>query len=109
NVLAVGGTTLTLAAGNTYGSETAWSDSTGGFSGFDSNWWTYEPETSYQTATLQAVGLSYGVRTTPDVSFNADPNTGVAVYDSVPYGGQSGWFQVGGTSAATPAWAGLVA
>jgi hypothetical protein len=58
---------------------------------------------------LQAVGLSYGVRTVPDVSFNADPNTGVAVYDSVSYSGQSGWFQVGGTSAAAPAWAGLVA
>ena len=109
NVLAVGGTTLTLAAGSTYGSETGWSGSTGGFSGFDSDWRTYEPEPSYQTATLQAVGLNYGVRTTPDVSFNADPNTGVAVYDSVSYSGQSGWFQVGGTSAATPAWAGLVA
>src|SRR5271157_6066484 len=109
NVLAVGGTTLTLGAGNTYGSETGWSDSTGGFSGLDSGWRTYESEPSYQTATLQATGLNYGVRTTPDVSFNADPNTGVAVYDSVPYSGQSGWFQVGGTSAATPAWAGLVA
>ena len=31
----------------------------------------------YQTATLQAVGLNYGVRAVPDVSFNADPNTGV--------------------------------
>ena len=102
NVLAVGGTSLTLAAGNTYGSETGWSDSTGGFS-------AYEPEPSYQTATLQSVGLSSGTRTTPDVSFNADPNTGVPVYDSVPYSGQSGWFQVGGTSAAAPAWAGLVA
>ena len=109
NVLAVGGTTLTLAADSTYGSETGWSDSTGGFSGYDSDWRTYEPEPSYQTATLQAAGLSYGVRTTPDVSFNADPNTGVAVYDSVPYSGQSGWFEVGGTSAAAPAWAGLVA
>src|SRR5271157_1997383 len=109
NVLAVGGTSLTLAAGSTYSSETGWSDSTGGFSGLDSRMRTYEPEPSYQTATLQAVGLNDGVRTTPDVSFNADPNTGVAVYDSVPYSGQSGWFQVGGTSAATPAWAGLVA
>ena len=38
NVLAVGGTTLTLAADSTFGSETGWSDSTGGFSGFDSDW-----------------------------------------------------------------------
>jgi len=108
NVLAVGGTTLTLAAGGTY-SETGWSGSTGGFSGLDSNWWTYEPQPSYQNAALQAVGLSDGTRTAPDVSFNADPNTGVPVYDSVSYSGQSGWFQVGGTSAAAPAWAGLVA
>ncbi len=43
------------------------------------------------------------------MSFNADPNSGVAVYDSVSYSGQSGWFQVGGTSAAAPAWAGLIA
>ena len=63
----------------------------------------YEPQPGYQS------GLPYSSRSTPDVSFNADPNTGVAVYDSVPYSGQSGWFQVGGTSAATPAWAGLVA
>ena len=76
---------------------------------YDSDWRTYEPAPSYQTATLQAVGLNYGVRTTPDVSFNANPNTGVAVYDSVRYSGQSGWFEVGGTSAAAPAWAGLVA
>jgi subtilase family serine protease len=109
NVLAVGGTTLSLSPSGGYGSETAWSGSTGGFSGLDSYWWTYEPQPSYQNAALQAVGLSYGVRTTPDVSFNADPNSGVAVYDSVSYGGQSGWFQLGGTSAATPAWAGLIA
>ena len=49
------------------------------------------------------------MRTTPDVSFDADPDSGVSVYDSVGYDGQSGWFQVGGTSAAAPAWAGLIA
>ena len=58
---------------------------------------------------MASVGLSFGVRTTPDVSFNADPNSGVSVYDSVSYDGQSGWFTLGGTSAAAPAWAGLVA
>jgi hypothetical protein len=109
NVLAVGGTTLSLGSGNTYGSEAGWTDSTGGFSGFDNGYWYGEAEPSYQTATLTAAGLSYGLRTTPDVSFNAGPNSGVSVYDSVSYGGQSGWFQLGGTSAAAPAWAGLVA
>ena len=108
NVLAVGGTTLALS-GSSYSSESGWSGSTGGFSGLDSNWQFYEVQPSYQNAALAAVGLSYGVRTTPDVSFNADPSSGVAVYDSVGYGGQTGWFQLGGTSAAAPAWAGLIA
>ena len=35
-------------------------------------------------------------------SADADPNTGAAIYDSVSYFGQSGWFQVGGTSLASP-------
>jgi hypothetical protein len=108
NVLAVGGTSLTVSGSN-YVSETGWSGSTGGFSGLDSYWQFYEPQPSYQNAALQAAGLSYGVRTTPDVSFNANPSSGVSVYDSVAYSGQSGWFQVGGTSAAAPAWAGLIA
>ena len=58
---------------------------------------------------MQSIGLSDGRRAVPDVSFNADPSTGVSVYDSVAYDGESGWFDVGGTSAAAPAWAGLVA
>jgi len=109
NVLSVGGTSLTLNSNGSYSSETGWSGSTGGFSGTDMNFWYYEAAPSYQVAAQASVGLNYGVRTTPDVSFNADPNTGVAVYDSVSYSGQSGWFEVGGTSAAAPAWAGLVA
>jgi subtilase family serine protease len=108
NVLAVGGTSLTLNSNGTYGSDTGWSGSTGGFSGTDMGFWSYEAAPSYQVAAQASVGLNYGVRTTPDVSFNANPNTGVAVYDSVSYSGQSGWFEVGGTSAAAPAWAGLV-
>jgi hypothetical protein len=43
------------------------------------------------------------------VAWDADPNSGVSVYDSVPYGFRSGWFTVGGTSAGAPAWAGLIA
>jgi subtilase family serine protease len=68
-----------------------------------------EAEPSFQVSALESVGLSDGRRTTPDVSLDADPSTGYAVYDSVPYYGESGWFDVGGTSGATPAWAGLVA
>jgi subtilase family serine protease len=47
-------------------------------------------------------------RGTPDLSFDADPNSGVSVYDSTPYEGQSGWWVVGGTSVSAPALAGII-
>jgi hypothetical protein len=97
NVLSVGGTTLALDSAGNVASETAWDDSTGGYSRF-------EAARPYQSA---ATG-SYR-RTGPDVAFDADPATGFAVYDTVPYQGVSGWATVGGTSAGAPQWAALVA
>jgi hypothetical protein len=44
-----------------------------------------------------------------DVSAVADPNTGVAVYDSTRYQGRSGWMVFGGTSVASPLVAGVYA
>jgi subtilase family serine protease len=44
----------------------------------------------------------------PDVSLDANPGTGFAVYNSISYEGASGWFQVGGTSASTPQWAAAI-
>ena len=41
----------------------------------------------------------------PDVSYVANPSTGVAVYDQA----SGGWLPVGGTSAGTPQWSALVA
>ena len=49
------------------------------------------------------------MRTTPDVSFDADPDSGVAVYDSYSQGSAAPWLEVGGTSFSSPAWAGLIA
>src|SRR5581483_3148759 len=95
-VLGVGGTSLTLTSQNNWSSETGWSGSGGGKS-------VYLSEPSYQ-----ANAQSSGVRETPDVAYNADPNTGVYVYDSYrTYG--SHWFQIGGTSAGSPQWAALIA
>jgi subtilase family serine protease len=94
-VLAVGGTSLNLASDGTVSSETAWGYSGGGVS-------LYESKPSFQGGTATKRG-------TPDVSFDGDPATGFAVYDSVPYSGQSGWFQMGGTSAGAPQWAAIVA
>ena len=98
NVVAVGGTSLYVQdQSGTYGTETSWSGTSGGFS-------QVEAEPSYQQNVQ-----STGVRTTPDVAYDADPNTGFAVYDSVPYQGSSGWQVVGGTSAGSPQWAALIA
>jgi subtilase family serine protease len=91
-VVSVGGTTLTFSGG-VLASETVWSGSGGGVS-------TYISTPTYQT------GLGYSKRATPDVSYNADPNSGFAVYDS--YGGY-GWAVVGGTSAGAPQWAAIQA
>ncbi len=103
-VLSVGGTTLTLGS-----LETAWS-ATGsfrtGYSGGGGGASVYESAPSYQSGIMTGAGTK---RATPDVSADANPNTGLAVYDSVPGEGQTGFFQVGGTSAGTPIWAGIVA
>ncbi len=102
NVLSVGATALNLGTNASYGGEQGWIGSTGGFSAI-------EPAPAYQASTQAATGLSYGLRTTPDVSMVGDPATGVSVYDTVPYRGVTGWSTVGGTSASAPQWAGLVA
>ena len=88
-VTAVGGTSLFLNPDGSYNSEIAWSGSGSGCS-------KYEAKQPWQLDTGCAR------RTVADVSADADPNTGAAVYDSVRYFGQSGWFQVGGTSLASP-------
>jgi subtilase family serine protease len=98
NVLAVGGTTLALNSNGTIANETAWSGSGGGISQFES-----QPQ--YQTQ----YNPNFSTRGGPDVSINADPNTGYSVYDSLKYQGQSGWMTIGGTSAGSPQWAALIA
>jgi subtilase family serine protease len=97
NVLSVGATSLNLGALNSYGSETAWTDSGGGYS-------QYEPEPSYQESVQQT-----GLRSTPDVAFDGDPNTGVEVYATPPGLTQGSWQVVGGSSLGSPAWAGIIA
>ena len=41
-------------------------------------------------------------------SFDADPNSGVSVYDSTSCKGASGWMVFGGTSVASPALSGII-
>jgi subtilase family serine protease len=88
-VTAVGGTSLSKASNSRGWSETAWNGAGSGCSG-------YVQKPSWQTDS----GCSR--RTVADVSAVADPNTGVAVYDSTSYQGRKGWMVFGGTSVASP-------
>ena len=98
NVISVGGTTLHFSGGNFTG-ETGWSGGGGGCS-------QYENATSAQASFSQYGQVNCGgKRATPDVSLDADPASGVSVYDTTRYQGQQGWFTVGGTSASAPMWA----
>ncbi|MDQ1367653.1 MAG: hypothetical protein QOF20_6 [Acidimicrobiaceae bacterium] len=85
-VTSVGGTSLNRATNTRGWSETVWSGAGSGCS-------TYEAKPSFQHDTGCAR------RTMADVSAVADPNTGVAVYDSYQ---TSGWQVYGGTSASSP-------
>ena len=86
SVVAVGGTTLSNPSDPS--SQTVWSGTGSGCS-------AYEPMPSWQP---QTTFCSSG-RTVADVSADANPSTGVAVYDSYH---ESGWLVFGGTSVASP-------
>ena len=97
-VVAVGGTSLHLNSAGQVTSETAWSGSGGGPSG-------YEERPSYQNSIVKLVA---GRRGAPDVSFDADPDSGVAIYDSTPCQSLKGWLVFGGTSVSAPSTAGVI-
>ncbi len=90
HVVAVGGTSLNRASNTRGWTEAAWSGAGSGCS-------TLNAKPSWQTSVTQCSG-----KANADVSAVADPNTGVAVYDSTSYQGYSGWMVFGGTSASSP-------
>ncbi|WP_422017824.1 S53 family peptidase [Roseateles sp.] len=96
-VLAVGGTSLTYS-GSGARSETTWTGTGGGIS-------AYVALPSYQSGTIGG----YAKRAVADVAFNADPNTGQYVATIPQSSTTTRWVSAGGTSLATPQWAGLVA
>jgi subtilase family serine protease len=101
-VLAVGGTTLNISDSlGTYAGETAWSSSGGGQS-------IGELEPAYQQ-NFPIRNNPNRVRGNPDVAYDADPNTGFAVFTTVSIQGFNGWIQVAGTSAGAPQWSALIA
>ncbi len=99
NVLAVGGTTTHMDTSGNITSESGWSGSGGGISG-------YEIQPVYQVGVVTQTTTQ---RANPDVAYDADPNTGFPVYDTENNPVSAPWSQFGGTSDAAPQWAGLVA
>lgn len=106
NVVAAGGTTVSRSPSTlAFITERPWAEAGGGRSLFESI-------PTFQTALTTIIGNARGV---PDVSFDADPDTGAWVFDSTPVGGSTagccgvkGWWIVGGTSLSSPALAGIV-
>jgi kumamolisin len=100
NVLSAGGTSTArnLDDGNLI-QEISWSDAGGGSS-------QVEPLPSYQRVIARYAGRA---RATPDISADANPDTGVWVYDTFPYEGvPNTWYVVGGTSVAAPTISGIL-
>ena len=89
-VVAVGGTRLVRDSGARGWAETVWSNSLA--QGTGSGCSSFEPKPYWQTDS------ACPRKTTSDISAVADPNTGVAVYDSHA----GGWAIYGGTSASSP-------
>ena len=125
-VTGVGGTNLQLGSNNTYGSETVWSNAgdtqrgpegAGGGGGISDTFtqpaWQLGAGVISSYSSGQPCHASGGqyCRQVPDVSADADPASGYAVYCTVTSAGcsSSGWITVGGTSAAAPFWAGSTA
>jgi subtilase family serine protease len=94
SVISVGGTTLTQGGGGSRGwTETVWTYTGGGCT-------THSTKPSWQTDS----GCKN--RTMNDIAYVADPNTGVAYYDTYESGG---WGVIGGTSVSSPAIAAMIA
>jgi len=104
-VVSVGGTNLQLNNDNTYKSESVWNTQPG--EGTGSGCSTVISAQSWQTSASNWAAIGCGSkRGMNDVSADADPATGAAVYDSF---GQGGWLVVGGTSLSSPLIAGVYA
>ncbi|HEX3826570.1 MAG TPA: S53 family peptidase [Sporichthyaceae bacterium] len=114
-VIAVGGTSLTAVCGGSTGttcatgqrpwSETVWNGLAAKLGATGSGCSAYEPKPAWQHDS----GCSH--RTVADIAADADPTTGVAVYDttgSAEAGGPA-WGEFGGTSAAGPVVAAMIA
>jgi subtilase family serine protease len=100
NVVSAGGTTISRNPNTgAFLLENTWQDTGGGPS-------QVEPRPHFQDRIDDIVGPARG---TPDLSFDANPNTGVWVLDTNLFRGRpGGWFILGGTSVSAPSLAGVI-
>jgi subtilase family serine protease len=109
-VVSAGGTTVNRNPKNgNFSSESCWAGSGGGSSGQEA--WQSPPNILNGMgpwSTFQYPIFGQATRQTPDMSFNADPASGVIVFDCAYYSGSCYYFAVGGTSVSSPALAGIV-
>jgi hypothetical protein len=96
-VVSVGGTSLSTASNSRGWTESVW-NTTPGSEGTGSGCSAFEAKPSWQAALSLPAGCSN--RIDNDVAADADPATGVAVFDT--FNSNGGWLEVGGTSASSP-------
>jgi hypothetical protein len=98
DVIAVGGTNLSLGPGGRYGGETAWSDTVSGCS-------AYDPAAVWQQKLALGAGCG-SMRVVTDVAAMSEPGAAVHVTGASTPGGP--WYDVSGTSLAAPIIAGAI-
>lgn len=107
-VTAVGGTSLYADINGKYRSETTWNDGIGSATGGGVSQYFLTPAYQHSLPASDRAILK-GHRGIPDISSNADPNTGVPVYLGFLGQGNTGYYVFGGTSESSPTWAGILA
>jgi subtilase family serine protease len=107
NVVSVGGTFLDVHDDGSYRQETGWQDYllTSGTGGGSS---PIDARPAFQDG-VRGIDASNPARQCPDVSAAADPDTGYLIFATDIESGEASWHMVGGTSAAAPFWAGVMA
>lgn len=103
-VTSVGGTTLQASQAGQYISETAWNESQQGDGATGGGFSAVFPQPAFQQGIVQS-----DARAVADVSFDADPLTGVPVVSSEIMPGQTVLIPIGGTSVGSPVMAGITA
>lgn len=113
-VTSVSGTSLLMSDTGVYRRETVWNDSSASLCPLGCAFGTQQgatggaPSALFKTPAFQQMLFHPATREVGDVSYNAGVYTSVLVYMGF-LGAGSGFYTVGGTSAAAPQWAGIVA